>query len=72
MSFVPSHHSTRFCLARYAAEQLTWLILQSTSAPGSFPLSPQDLQDRLNACDRAGGKGLTAGAPSTAIELSLQ
>ncbi|GAB4816914.1 hypothetical protein N2152v2_003960 [Parachlorella kessleri] len=43
----------------YAAEQLTWLILQSTSSRGagaSGALSSQDLQEKLNACDRAGGK----------------
>lgn len=41
---------------RYAAEQLTWLILQSTMDGGSKQVSAQDLQDKLNECDRAGEK----------------
>ncbi len=35
---------------RYAADQLTWLIIQSTSGMGG--LDAMDLQDKLNACGK--------------------
>lgn len=48
---------------RWSAEQLTWLILQSTTGAGGGLLAAQDLQDKLNACDRASEGGRTLGHP---------
>ncbi|PSC69692.1 Transducin WD40 repeat-like superfamily [Micractinium conductrix] len=37
----------------YAADHLTWLVIQATSGVGG--LNAKGLQNKLNACDRAGG-----------------
>jgi hypothetical protein len=52
------HHSHSHCRCparsparlscRFAADQLTWLIIQSTS--GATGLNAMELQDKLNAC----------------------
>ena len=43
------------CLcSRYAVEQLTWLVVQSTGTATSSYLA--QLQQRIEQCDRAGGK----------------
>lgn len=48
-------------LRRYAANQLSWLVIYATSSGVTSMLKAADLQDKLNVADRAGAQAARGG-----------